>query len=140
MFLHWIIKIFHPTIKPSTTQWETFFFHAILVIKRDKSLNKLIKGFDVPTEQLILQQFICLSLNCSKKVATVQPPAPVQSLVHLPQTLPKFSLRRALENTPMAKLTCTLNLDSISTFFLIFFFGRIGATRLAITQPIFGIP
>ena len=32
------------------------FFHAILVIKRDKSLNKLIKGLDVPTEQTILQQ------------------------------------------------------------------------------------
>ena len=31
------------------------------------------------------------------------------------------------------------NSDSILTFFLILFFGEIGATRLTITQPIFGI-
>ena len=32
----------------------------MLVIKRDKSLNKLIKGFDVLTVQVILQQFMFL--------------------------------------------------------------------------------
>ena len=73
-----IIKIFHPTVKPSTTQCERFFFHAILVIKWDKLLKKLIKGFDVPTEQPILRQLICFCLNCSKKETTVQP------LVRLP--------------------------------------------------------
>ena len=47
-------------------------------------LNKLIKGFDMPTEQPILRQLICFCLNCSKKGAAVQPPAPVQPLVRLP--------------------------------------------------------
>ena len=84
MFLNQIIKIFHPTVKPSTTQCKRFFFHAILVIKWDKLLNKLIKGFDMPTEQPILRQLICFCLNCSKKEAAVQPPAPVQPLVRLP--------------------------------------------------------
>ena len=69
------LKTFHPTV---TKQRKRFFFHAILVIKRDESLNKSIKGFDVPTEQIILQQFICFFLNYSKKEATVQP------LVRLP--------------------------------------------------------
>ena len=84
VFLNQIIKIFHPTVKSSKTQWGKFFFHAILVINRDKSLNKLTKGFDVPTEQLILQQLICFCLNCSNKEVNVQPPAPVQLLVRLP--------------------------------------------------------
>ena len=44
----------------------------------DKSLNKLVEGFDVPTEQVILQQFMCFCLNSSIKEATVQP------LVRLP--------------------------------------------------------
>ena len=43
------------------------FFREILVIKPDKALNKLIKGFDVPTEQVILQQFIWFFSNYSKK-------------------------------------------------------------------------
>ena len=60
------------------------FFHAILVIKREKSLNKLIKGFDVPTKQPILQQLIYFCLNCSNKEVDVPLPAPVQPLVHLP--------------------------------------------------------
>ena len=42
---------------------ENIFCHAILLNKRDKSLNKLIKGFDVLTEQVILQQFICFLLK-----------------------------------------------------------------------------
>ena len=63
---------------------EFFFFHAILVIKLDKSLNKLIKGFDVPTEQIILQQSIYFCLNYAKKEATVQPPAPVQPPGRIP--------------------------------------------------------
>ena len=84
VFLKQIIKIFHPTLKPRTTQWEIFLFRAILVTKRDKTLNKLIKGFDVSPEQLILQQFIYIRLNCSKKEVTVQPPAPVQPLARLP--------------------------------------------------------
>ena len=40
------------------------FFHAILVIKRDESLHKLIQGFDMPIEQEILQHIICFCLNC----------------------------------------------------------------------------
>ena len=57
----------------------------MLVIKQKKSLNKLIKVFDLPTKQIILQQlllFFCL--NCSKKEMTVQLLAQVQPLVHLP--------------------------------------------------------
>ena len=72
----------------SKTEWNAtgkiFLFHAILVIKRDKSRNKLIKVIDLPTEQVILQQSICFWLNYSKKEATVQPLAPVQPLVRLP--------------------------------------------------------
>ena len=56
-----MIKMFHLTVKLSRTQREIF-FHAILVIKQDKSLNKLIKGFDVSTEQVILQQFTLILL------------------------------------------------------------------------------
>ena len=65
-------------------QREIFFFHAILIIKRDKSLNKLIKSFDVLTEQIILQQFICFCLNYFTKEATFQP------LVRLPDTFRKL--------------------------------------------------
>ena len=54
------------------------------VIKRDKSLNKLVKDFDVPIEQVMQQQFICFRLNYSTKEATVQRPAPVQPLVRSP--------------------------------------------------------
>ena len=65
-FVKQIIKFFHPMVKLSKMQHESF-FSMQLVIKWDKSLNKLIKGFDVPTELVILQQFICFCLNYSKK-------------------------------------------------------------------------
>ena len=42
---------------------KIFLCHTILVTKRDKSLKKLIKGFDLTTEQVILQEFICFLLK-----------------------------------------------------------------------------
>ena len=67
MFFDQTIKIFHLTVKPSKTHRELCFSHATLVTKRDKSLNKLMKGFDVLTEQVILQQFNFFALITLEK-------------------------------------------------------------------------
>ena len=83
---------------------EKIFFHAILVINPDKLPNKLIKDLDVPTEQVILQQFMFF-FNYSKNDMAVQPLVPVQPLVRSSYILTNFVEKK---NCCWAKLKETL--------------------------------